>query len=529
LKADEAAQQILDRAWSFCVATQTGEGSWLALPSPRVLETALVATLAQQCAFLGAEVGAARHWLERWGRAQTHHPIAETIDRWLLAQQHAPGALLDVSSPTFQQAAFLQRRLVFSVLATALGCPVQGGPDMNVVASKLRQSVVGKTRTKVWTAAETSALLLLLPHDDEARLAALNTIASAQHRDGSIGANPISTVVVLFALSRCQALPEVAQRAEHHLRTTQQADGSWRFASAEIWDTALLLRAFASKGGDPAFARAVQYMVSNQNNDGGFPYRPGVESDTDTTGMALMGIRYAPEMTSAVDYLRHKRVGDVWQTWNADGDPPAADAVAHAILGLRAHNCSSDELVGPERWLEQQLREHVGWEADWYNIHSYACHEVALVLGRRSRAVRYAFTELLKRQADDGGWGPHPGATSTPAATSLALGLASQYLPNDDERMVRGIRFLGEHQQADGFIGGPTDMFAPRPFAVDYPYQSLALSVIGPSAMLAKRSRVHTDRRRIVRSQRTYHAVAWQDANKHGPSLEGDVYSGQAE
>ena len=31
-------------------------------------------------------------------------------------------------------------------------------------------------------------------------------------------------------------------------------------------------------------------MASAQNRDGGFPYRLGVESDTDTTGMALLAL-----------------------------------------------------------------------------------------------------------------------------------------------------------------------------------------------------------------------------------------------
>jgi iron complex transport system substrate-binding protein len=61
---------------------------------------------------------------------------------------------------------------------------------------------------------------------------------------------------------------------------------------------------------------SVQYLVSQQNADGGFPWTPGTDSDPDDTGAALMALGAAgvPDEAAvvrrAVDYLKNEQLDD---------------------------------------------------------------------------------------------------------------------------------------------------------------------------------------------------------------------------
>ena len=212
--------------------------------------------------------------------------------------------------------------------AFAVGAPVRGGPSREVLQSQMLERIRARhaARLKRWSGAELAALFLLLadarPTAETA--VALETLREAQSASGSFGEHPGATLVGLAALRRWTPGSEAFTRALDFLVRERTAEGLWCFSHADVWDTALLCRAL--KGCEDLaptmFARAGSFLLRAQNEDGGWSYRGGVESDTDTTAMALLALPRTDAMRAALeagrDYLERMRTPDgLWRTWQS--------------------------------------------------------------------------------------------------------------------------------------------------------------------------------------------------------------------
>jgi hypothetical protein len=493
------AHAALDKACGFLAATQEPDGAWRALPDSRILENALVCLVADRFApQLAGDVGAARR-VVRAAAVQQHHAVPRVLDSWLKAAALGDPTRvpLVLDDPAFKEPAFAHRRVLFGAIALAVGSPVEGGPGRAALEAHLVDTLRRRhsSQLKSWSSAEVAALYLLIaaPGANQDTEGALRALRETQCRSGSFGENPISTAVAVAALARWAPGSLELAKAVAYLRQSRGDDGTWRFSLADVWDTALLARGFlACPYLDPSVrAGAERFLVASQNADGGFPYRAGVESDTDTTGMATLALGRAvtagPARARAQAYLVRMRTDEgVWRTWHYRDDPPAEDAVAHAVLALQASGADAGFWEPARAWLAARVRADVGWQAHWYNIQGYAAHEIGLVLGRSHPATRYAARLLLEQQNLDGGWGPTSGTPSTAAASGMALALLSNYCAADHPTIERAVSYLIDAQQANGAWAGATDMYAPRPFAVDYPFQTHALAAMGILAVASK-------------------------------------------
>jgi squalene-hopene/tetraprenyl-beta-curcumene cyclase len=487
------------RACEHLAATQEADGGWRGRPEPRILENGLVFLLAEHFVpALSGVVGRAGGFVLR-ARPQEHHPVPNAIDRWLKsATAGGPAtATLDVSHPTVSAPVYANRRAFFAAVATALGSPVLGGAAAPVLIERLGGALLARRASKLksWSSAEAAALYLLLTRGTpgELREVALETLAEVQSPSGSFGDNPLSTMVALAALSIVAPDGSAWKRALEYMRDQRAGDGTWRFCMAEVWDTALLCRAFSKVTHvmPTVWSRAEAFVAGAQNADGGFPYSAGVESDTDTTGMATLALAQSAHALQANkrarQYLMRTRNDEgVWRTWQYRDDPPAEDAVAHAVMALKTSGAPAETWERAVAWLAARAENEVGWRAHWYNIRAYAAHEVGAVLGRSHLATRYAARLLVEQQNPDGGWGIGPGLPSTAAATGLATSFLIDYFSVDHELVRSAIRYLVSVQRPDGLWGGATDMYAPRPFAVDYPFQTHALAAMGVIAVATK-------------------------------------------
>ncbi|MFY0534218.1 hypothetical protein [Nannocystis pusilla] len=186
-----------------------------------------------------------------------------------------------------------------------------------------------RAKHKQWSKVELIALHILLQaragRQTAVEAAGFDLVHVQAPRSGFFF-NPISTALAYIAL--CIAAPTSdpwfvlrSQLLEH-----QQADGSWRFCTSDVWDTSLIVRAFAGQSAfvQAALQPALDFLQATQNVDGGWPFRSGVESDNDTTGAVVLALRGTMQGSARRSRARLSRAG-------ADGQRP----VAHLAIPRR--------------------------------------------------------------------------------------------------------------------------------------------------------------------------------------------------
>lgn len=101
---------------------------------------------------------------------------------------------------------------------------------------------------------------------------------------------------VLALASAGEKNSEEAVGAKNYLLNNQNADGGWGYAvggDSDTNDTAAAIMALVEAGLNPvdeAIVNAVNYLKSAQNNDGGFGYMPGSESDSGSDSWIISAI-----------------------------------------------------------------------------------------------------------------------------------------------------------------------------------------------------------------------------------------------
>ncbi|WP_058042951.1 prenyltransferase/squalene oxidase repeat-containing protein [Streptomyces roseifaciens] len=487
--------RALDLATQHVLATQRRNGSWLAAPAARITETALCTLTLARSPHPGAHRAAERGrvWLAGGAAPQGHHPVAHAVEAALLSLALETGDHIDVSHPSFTDRALSARARLLQAIALHAGRATRGGTGPAALRALLASELAAPGRLKRWTRVELwSAHALVETHfgNQSAARHATRVIADEQSPAGDFFANPVTTALAALALQAAAPGTAAARSAAQHLITSQLPDGTWRFPTSDVWDTALTVRAFH---GAPVFGRrglpaAVAFLVAAQNPDGGWPYRSGVESDNDTTAavlIALGGPRGVPGTTigAGLRHLAGQQTSDgLWRTWQSAGDPPVDDVIAHVVTALDRH--SGRHRVRPaaaRRWLTERLGTQGRWHAGWYRGLPYATAEVLPALDAAAAPVagHPAARTLAETRNPDGGWPVEPGGPSVPAATGLALAALERGGLHDANHWAEGLTYLVETQRADGTWPGVPLMYGPRPLLTHYPTHTQAFAAGG--------------------------------------------------
>jgi hypothetical protein len=120
-------------------------------------------------------------------------------------------------------------------------------------------------------------------------------------RDGSFSHQVNLTAFAIFALRAAghSAGDPAVRTAGAWIARQQDSDGGFNFAakggSSDVDDTAAALQGLIDAGihSGAGVARAVAFLLRAQNADGGFPARPGGESNTQSTAWAVQGLTVA--------------------------------------------------------------------------------------------------------------------------------------------------------------------------------------------------------------------------------------------
>ncbi|MFE6684890.1 prenyltransferase/squalene oxidase repeat-containing protein [Streptomyces sp. NPDC057743] len=493
----------VERATEYALATQLGNGSWCAVPDPRITETALCTLALARSPHPGAgravERGSA--WLAAGPDPQRHHPVAHAVESALRSLALGTGEPVDVSHAGFADRALSARARLLQAVALHAGRPTRGGAEPAALRAQLATAVASPERLKRWTQVEVwAAHALVESHFGDrasARHAAL-AIADRQSPAGDFFANPVTTALAALALRAAAPDTAAAGRCDAYLVDSQRPDGTWRFATSDVWDTALTMRVF---GGAAAFGRsalpgAVAFLVAAQNADGGWPYRSGVESDNDTTAAALIALGgvhaagLAPDATirAGLRHLAGQQLPDgLWRTWQSAGDPPVDDVIAHVVTALDRHAGHRIPLAAARDWLAERLATQGRWRAGWYRGLPYATAEVLPALGAAAHEGGHpAALALAATRNADGGWPVEAGDPSTPAATGLALAALERGGVHAHAYWAQGLEYLVKSQRRDGSWPGVPLMYGPRPLLTHFPTQNHALTADGLFAGLRR-------------------------------------------
>lgn len=484
---DRHATEALTRAVRHAVATQRADGSWEAPADPRIFDTALCAfSLAEQEPG-GRTVARARRWLAA-ARPQVHDPWVHSVERALRGLAMSGPSPSAFSALTAEMARYPNRTLLLRTVAVAAGCP---DVDPNDHADTLAAAFVGAAGRPMrpWQRVNLAAMTIVAGHAAGRAVSpeALAVLLAEQAPDGSFCLMPTVAAAAYLALTRAAPRSSATARCRDYLLRSQASDGTWRFVPSDIWDTTLMIRSLRGvpEFDSPCLDAAASFVEESQSADGGWACKTGLDSDNDTTGAALLALARTGQgrrvWPRAARYARRVQLEDgLWRTWQSFDDPPAQDVVAHLVCGLAAHDPSMVDTTRARRWLRRCGERDGGLRADWYSPSSYAVAEVVPAIGWPHPSAVAALDQLAGEQLADGGWPGHPGdATSSAAATGLAVTALCDGDGRHLDRIGRGLRYLIECQNTAGGWPGTPIMYGPRPFLAHFPTHTHAFATAG--------------------------------------------------
>jgi hypothetical protein len=263
--------------------------------------------------------------------------VAAKALAWILGQQQADGGF-----PGFGP----------GDSADAVFAFVAGGEDAAAMAKGGKSTLdylAAQAPTFVKTGAGANAKLIMAAvaaDEDPTSFGGVNLLAelgkSYDPASGQYGADIYGHALALLAIRSVGAVPPGA--ALSRLLDTQIGDGGWSFDGAQATGsdtntTGLVLQALASqRQADEARAKAVTYLQTQQNADGGFPYSQtsqfGNASDANSTAAAIQGLIAAGQRPDE-------------KAWSKGGKTPytALAALQNSSGALRYQTALADDNV----------------------------------------------------------------------------------------------------------------------------------------------------------------------------------------
>jgi energy-coupling factor transport system substrate-specific component len=173
-----------------------------------------------------------------------------------------------------------------------------------------------------------------------AGLPATNVIARLKRdigRNGSVSGQTNLTAFAILALRAAGLTPSAT--TTHWLVRQQDRDGGFNFLGAggasDIDDTGAVLEALGSGAWS---ARAVRFIESHQNRDGGFPSQPGETSNAQSTAWGVQGLLAVGATSGSTDralaYLRSLSAPDGHIRYSRSSDQTPVWVTSEAMMAI---------------------------------------------------------------------------------------------------------------------------------------------------------------------------------------------------
>ncbi|XOB41184.1 MAG: DUF4430 domain-containing protein [Candidatus Nealsonbacteria bacterium] len=141
---------------------------------------------------------------------------------------------------------------------------------------------------------------------------------------------------------------QIIQDSKNFILNNQNENGGWSYAllgQSDTNDTAAAIMALLEAGissQDPAIIKAIDYLKSSQNDDGGFPYLPAGPSDSGSDGWVISAIYklgqdpfdWQKNDQNPVDHLKSLQKADGSFKWIASEDKDYPILTAYAVIAL---------------------------------------------------------------------------------------------------------------------------------------------------------------------------------------------------
>ncbi len=172
------------------------------------------------------------------------------------------------------------------------------------------------------------------------------------HKDGQIGSSDLLNDDFWGILALVSAGENISssiiQDSKSFILTHQNQDGGWSYSvsgSSDTNDTAVAIIALLEvqvSASDSAIVKAVDYLKLNQNDDGGFPYSPGDESDSGSDAWVVSAIyklsedpyNWTKNNNNPVDHLKSLQREDGSFKWIVSEDKGYSVLTAYAVIAL---------------------------------------------------------------------------------------------------------------------------------------------------------------------------------------------------
>jgi squalene-hopene/tetraprenyl-beta-curcumene cyclase len=333
--------------------------------------------------------------------------------------------------------------------------------------------------------------------------------------------------------------------------TTEYEGFTWLEAcQSPVWDTALALVALVDAGIERDDARLVQaadWLLDRQVTDVAGDWslrRPGLRPggwafeyhnvnypDVDDTAICALALRRVEHpdsgrvelaLTRAVDWMIGMQSdGGGWGAFDADNtrtivrqlpfcdfgeviDPPSADVTAHAVEVLTHEAGAGASSDAGLSWLLSEQEEDGSWFGRWGVNHVYGTFSALTALAeagvsRDAEPVRKAVRWLIEHQNADGGWGEDCRSYVDPAwigrgestASQTAWALIGLHAAGEAccDAATRGIEWLVRMQRPDGGWDEPqyTGTGFPGDFYINYHLYRLVFPVMALGRCLGER------------------------------------------
>ncbi|MCA9859042.1 MAG: terpene cyclase/mutase family protein [Thermomicrobiales bacterium] len=229
--------------------------------------------------------------------AQDQVVAVESAVQWLLKQQMDDGGFAGFSGESDPGAT------ADAVLALASANAVGIEIDLELAMKYLEANALVFAQTNPGSAAKLSMAAVATgwdPHNiDNINPMSIVEVASGM---GMIGQGPFEHALGLPALAATgTVVPEAAIEAA---RGSQAEDGSWAWDGSlepgvgDTNTTAMMVQGLIAVGvRDEMVDRAMAYLTGAVNEDGGYPYQPGAETDSNSTAMVLQALIAAADPT----------------------------------------------------------------------------------------------------------------------------------------------------------------------------------------------------------------------------------------